>query len=303
MNSQSVILLTTFHLHLDGVDDLMRLIETVGASLEAGEVGKIRHIVLLQGSSASECQAVRQQLPDWVDLLTCDARLSSPAARNRMIGHLLAEANFDPEAVVGFPDDDAWYPPGALGTIAEYFAQDEALQLLLARYGPRPSIAHARATYQPTLQQALSRGACASIFLRARTLARLGGFHPLLGLGTVLSGGEDTEFVHRAYHLAKGHVVVTGGELVGHEAAESAKKMRYYEGGLAAIAAHSAASPAARRALTRKLLVGVAAVLAGRMTARDFVRAVKQARESASALREAPSAERSDEFAAGSSSQ
>ena len=301
MSSRSVVLLTTCHLHLDGVSDLMRLIESVAASLEGGEVAEIRHIVLLQGSAPSESIVLQLQLPDWVDLLSTEARLSSSAARNHMIGHLLSAGDFDPEAIVGFPDDDAWYPLGTLGKIADYFARDGALQLLLARYGPDPSVARAGAAYRPTLQQALSSGACASIFVRARTLAQLGGFHPLLGLGTELSGGEDTEFVHRAFQVAKRHSLIVAGTLVGHEAAEPVKKMKYYEGGLAAIAAHSSASPAARLALVRKLLVGVGWMIAGRMTPHDFVRAVKRARTRVPALRELPLAERYQTLAAGNS--
>ena len=96
------------------------------------------------------------------------------------------------------------------------------------------------------------------LFIRGKLLVQLGGFHELLGLGTELKGGEDTEFVHRAFHRSNGRALCIPGYLVGHHTADASKKAQYYEGALAAILAHRRASPAARIALARKLMVGIA---------------------------------------------
>jgi hypothetical protein len=272
----SFILLTTCHLRNDGVADLFGLIASEEATLRKSAIPRLRHIVLLQGSTSKQCDEVRKQLPNWAELISSEQTMSSPAARNVMIRHLLGREPFDHAAIVGFPDDDAWYPKGGLACVARHF-RDPQLQLLLTRYGPFPSANQCADAFRPTLQQSLSRGACAAIFLRAGLLAELGGFHELLGLGTSLRGGEDTEFVHRAFHRARGQTLCVPGILVGHEAADPVKKATYYEGGLAAIMAHSRASVAARIALIRKLAVGVALVLTRRMSARHYLQSLRKA--------------------------
>lgn len=277
-------LLTTCHLQNDGVAGLLRLLASGEAARRTGEVAKLRHIVLLQGSTSEQCNEVRNQLPNWAELIASESSMSSPAARNEMIRRLTDEHDFDPAEVVAFPDDDAWYPKGSLACVARHF-EDPELQLLLTRYGPSPSAAQCTEAFRPTLQQALSHGACATIFVRTGLLADLGGFHELLGLGTRLRGGEDTEFVHRAFHRARGRILCVPGFLVGHQAADPAKKATYYEGGLAAILAHRSASAAARLALIRKLAVGVWLVVTRRMAARDLLRSVRRAWTHAPLLR------------------
>lgn len=272
----SFILLTTCHLQNDGVADLFGLIASEEATLRGNEIARLRHIVLLQGCTAKHCDEIRKQLPNWVEPLSSEQTMSSPAARNVMIRYLLSREAFNRAAIVGFPDDDAWYPEGGLACVARHFRNPQ-LQLLLTRYGPSPSASQCADAFRPTLQQALSRGACAAIFLRAGLLAELGGFHELLGLGTRLRGGEDTEYVHRAFHRARGQTLCVPGILVGHEAADPVKKATYYEGGLAAIMAHSHASATARVALIRKLAVGVALVLTRRMSARHYLQSLRKA--------------------------
>lgn len=269
-------LLTTCHLQKDGLADLFKLIASAEAALHEGEVAELRHLVLLQGSSSEQCAEMRKQLPKWVELISSKAAMSSPVARNAMIQHLLDSEALDRTAIVGFPDDDAWYPKGALACVARHFG-DPQLQLLLTRYGPAPSADGCDKAFCPTLQQALSHGACAGIFVRAGLLTELTGFHELLGLGTELRGGEDTEFVHRAFRRAKHQTICVPGFLVGHAAADKKKKATYYEGGLTAILAHSHASSAARLALLRKLAVGLWLVVAGRMSIIGYFRSLRRA--------------------------
>ena len=282
-----MILLTTCRLQKHRVADLFRLTASVEAAIVDGEVHKLRHIILLQACKSQQFDEIRSQLPNWVELLSSEEAISSAAARNVMIRHVLDHEAFDPSAIVGFPDDDAWYPGGSLACVARRF-RDPHLQLLVSRYGPSPSADQCGEAFRPTLQQALARGACAAIFVRATLLAQLGGFHPLLGLGTKLSGGEDTEFVHRAFHRARKHSLCIPGFLVGHAAADPKKKAAYYEGGLAAIMAHSHASAAARVALIRKLAVGVGLVITRRMSASHYLQSLRRARAYAPIVRAGP---------------
>jgi hypothetical protein len=282
-------LLTTCHLQNDRLDDLRKLIASADEALNGGEISNLRHIILIQGCTSAQRQPIEKQLPDWVELLSTEERLSSPVARNLMIRHLVESDGFDPDAFVGFPDDDAWYPKRTLACVARHFGGPADIQLLLTRYGPEPSAGQCGQAFRPTLQQALSSGACASIFVRAGLVAQLGGFHELLGLGTKLRGGEDTEFVHRAFHRAGGRVRCVPGFLVGHAAADPAKKALYYEGGLAALMAHSQVSATARLALLRKLAVGMWLVLRNRMSLAEYRAALRKARDNAPALRGGPS--------------
>ena len=287
-------LLTTCHVGKDGLDDLFRLVASAQSALDDGEVGQVRLIALLQGCPSAASKDVERRMPQWVELLSTEASLSSPAARNALICHLVDQADFDPAAPVGFPDDDAWYPRGALSCIARHFSDAEDLQLLLSRYGPAPSAEGCAYAFRPTLQQALSRGACAAIFVRAAMLAQLGGFHELLGLGTKLRGGEDTDFVHRAFHRAGAQVLCVPGFLVGHAASNPAKKATYYEGGLTAIMAHSGVSAAARMALLRKLAAGAWLLLRKRLSLAEYVGALRRAREHSAAVRNGPSVSKPD---------
>ena len=289
MGVPSVFLLTTCQLETDGTADLRKLVASVASAKRDGGIARLGHIVLLQGCGGADVLDSAGELPKWVDVLTVEERLSSPEARNLMIHHLLARDDFDAEAVIGFPDDDAWYPPGALACVAQQFQSSPELELLLSRYGPAPSVTACTGAFRPTLQQALSRSACAAVFIRGKLLVQLGGFHELLGLGTELKGGEDTEFVHRAFHRSNGRALCIPGYLVGHHTADASKKAQYYEGALAAILAHRRASPAARIALARKLMVGIWLVLRGRLPFSNYLRAFQKAMLHASAVRGGPS--------------
>ena len=163
------------------------------ASVEAqaivdGEVHKLRHIILLQVCTSQQSDG-DEVAPELGGVLSSEEAISSPAARNVMIRHVLDDEAIAPSTIVGFPDDDAWYPRGSLACVARHLG-DPHLQLLVSRYGPSPSADQCGHAFRPTLQQALARGACAAIFVRGTLLAQLGGFHPLLGLGPSLAAAK-----------------------------------------------------------------------------------------------------------------
>lgn len=281
----AVYILTTCHLANDGLEDLTRLVASVRAAVDEGEVGQLRLMALLQGCSTAECSEAARAMPQWVELLPTEASLSSPAARNFLIVQLLEKADFDPTAVAAFPDDDAWYPPGALRCIKESFAERRDSEFLITRRGPRPSAEECSSLVRPSLQTVLSNASCNTIFLRRRLLDRLPGFDERLGLGTVLAGGEDTEFAIRAFNLARDRTLYVHSTLVGHSVPDGAKKAKYYEGGLAAILAHSNDSLAGRLALIRKIAVGLWWVATMQLSTAKFCSAIRRARANAPAVR------------------
>src|SRR3954463_8007446 len=98
----SIILLTTCHLQNDGIADLLRLIASEESALRNGEIQNLRHIILLQGSTSRQRDQIRTRLPKWAELIASSAAMSSSAARNLMIRHLLEDGAFDPSAIIGF---------------------------------------------------------------------------------------------------------------------------------------------------------------------------------------------------------
>lgn len=286
----SVALLTTCHLERDGLSDLLRLVGSVQVAIAEGEVENLRHVILLQGCESERRKELEDQFPPWVELLSTTESLSSPEARNVLIRHLLNRDRFDPLGFVAFPDDDAWYPRGALTCVSKHFQGSGDMQLLLTRYGPSPSIGNCDRIMRASLQQALTNGACATIFIRGDLLARLGGFNELLGLGTELRGGEDTELVHRACHGAQGKTAFIPAALVGHAIAEPRRKAQYYEGALAALMAHRRESGSAQLAFLRKLAVGVWLVLRRRLGLSEYLGAVRKAHDYAAAIQAGPNA-------------
>ena len=232
-----MILLTTCQLQKDRLADLFRLTASVEPVILDGEVDKLRHIILLQGCTSQQCDEIRIQLPNWVELLSSEKSLSSPAARNAMIRHLLDEEAIDPSAIVGFPDDDAWYPGGSLACVARQFG-DPHLQLL---FSPTvlPSADQCGEAFRPTLQQALSRGACAQFSFAPPYWRSSAGFTLRLALGPSLAAARIPSSCTAPFIVRASTVFGTPGFLVGHAAADPKKKAASYEGGLAAIMAHS----------------------------------------------------------------
>jgi hypothetical protein len=141
-------------------------------------------------------------------------------ARNLALGSL------DGEEVVAFPDDDAWYPPDTLrkvsmvldahpdwGGVVGQLVTEEGIPTG-NRYlsGPGPLTPH-------TLWRVVS---ASTLFLRAVSLQRVGGFREDLGLGapTPYQAAEDAELVWRLLNAGI-HLEYTPEVRVYHKQTES----------------------------------------------------------------------------------
>lgn len=121
-----------------------------------------------------------------------------PLSRARNIG--LAEVNGD---LIGFPDDDCWYPPTLLAKVLEYFHEHPLTSALSTNvfdpnsgrsYGGRPVGVHARIVYKNLFVLPTSVG----IFVRKNAFEAAGFyFDDLLGAGTPLGSGEEIDLVYR----------------------------------------------------------------------------------------------------------
>ena len=121
--------------------------------------------------------------------------------------------------LVGFPDDDCWYPASLLGAVADHMQRnpqwggvtgrstDEAGHESGARFLPRDD----------TLTLATAWHAISyTIFLRREVVERVGEFDESLGVGagTAFGSGEETDYVIRAIHA--GYAVRFAADLVVH---------------------------------------------------------------------------------------
>ncbi|MBU6499609.1 MAG: glycosyltransferase [Rhodospirillales bacterium] len=104
--------------------------------------------------------------------------------------------------IVGFPDDDCYYPDGVLAAVAAAFAAAPELALLSgAAHSPNGRLGSGRwsATGGPiTRANVFTTVISFNLFLRADLLRSLGGFDERLGIGAKFGSCEETELVIRA---------------------------------------------------------------------------------------------------------
>ena len=101
-------------------------------------------------------------------------------------------------AVIGFPDDDCWYPPGLLDRVAEWFERNRRFAFLVGQY-TEPGVSNPRFPNQPTelrWNEALRRVSSVGLFVR-RDAVELTGlrFDERLGVGSLLPAAEEVDFV------------------------------------------------------------------------------------------------------------
>ncbi len=155
----------------------------------------LRVIVVDQNEDATAeavIQAFRERL-DVVHVRTLPPGASR--ARNIGIAHVTAE-------LVGFPDDDCWYPDGLLRLVGRRFANDgelSGLSMMIVDRQLRPS--NGRWATKPDFLTATNvwcRGCAAGMFIRRTALERTGGFDETMGVGSgIWESGEETDLLIR----------------------------------------------------------------------------------------------------------
>jgi len=171
------------------VDELKRLL----TSLEAQSYRDFEVIVVDQNGDnrLHEVLAGRSLV---IRHLTC----SVGASRARNEGLRVARGT-----IIGFPDDDCWYPEGFLHRVGTWFARNGKHDLLCTVL--RDEEGREVAARWPACSQSLDRhsvlraAASAAMFVRRDIFRGLGGFDEYIGLGaaSAFQSGEDTDLALR----------------------------------------------------------------------------------------------------------
>lgn len=267
-SSDRVILITTANAKGGRDEELRRLFASVAAFREARPQALVDHHLLLQCCNDPAASVDSIGVPGDVRVTSDTAQLPLSVARNRMLETVLAQEDLD-DALIGFPDDDAWYPAGTLEAVYDAFRDDRDLDLWFCRYGSAATWQPDAPWQMPSLQQVLSFASSNTVLLRGRILKSVRRFDETLGLGTPARSGEDTGFALRAFREARTARFVDA-RMIGHRDFDPSIRAKYYGGALLAIRRYGGSSPAGLWALGRKTLVGAALVARGELPVSEY---------------------------------
>lgn len=224
---RSVLLLTTSTgtpARREGLARLFASLERSAAALP--QRATLRHVLLLQNDATLDIEA-----PWFTTVLRVPGALSLSAARNRLL--FAVEDELAATTLVGFPDDDAWYPDRLLAGLVARLEAPEAPHVLLARYAAAPVDDATRCASLPLTPRLVQRMAASpAMFFSGAVVQAAGRFDEGLGVGPGVrfTGGEDTDFAFRAWRLGGRRGLFLDAPLVGHRDRERRMAARYIAG-------------------------------------------------------------------------
>ncbi|HVV79194.1 MAG TPA: hypothetical protein VHD59_06235 [Pseudolabrys sp.] len=278
----NLVLISTSDVGAGRSDVLDRMLRSVAQAAETMRPHvSIKVLLLLQKCPEYRYWTISKTLPDFVQAIPSVETLSLSAARNLLLGFASSNGVIDSRTVVGFPDDDCWYPAGTLEHVARSFAQSPQLGLWFCRYSSKPqSITQVnRASRIASPRDVIRQASSNTIFVRGRVLRDDAVFDETLGVGTANGGGEDTEFALRAW-LSSNQSFYLPVPVIGHRDKTPQLRPKYYRGGLIALARHARQQPRIGVELARKLAVGVYLVGTRQLPVAAFRTAVSAAMKS-----------------------
>lgn len=178
-------------------DHLRRLLSSLRSS-----ASDIHEILIVDQNPAGFLDGVLAEAPSLpLKRIISERGLS----RARNIG--LSAASGD---IIGFPDDDCWYPPDVVGRVKTTFASQPQLRILTGRTTDQEGVTsvspHMDLPTQITRENVFKAGNSNGIFVLTEVARSVGGFDEKLGVGsgTSFQSGEETDFMLRA--LARGAI-------------------------------------------------------------------------------------------------
>lgn len=271
----NVVLISTSDAGSDRTDVRERMVSSVARAAAGRPDVSINVLLLLQRCPEYLYWTISRTLPRFVQAIPVVDVLSLSAARNTLLARASSTGLIDSETVVGFPDDDCWYPEGALDYVTRLFTRHQHLDLWFCRYASHPRFV-ASVKVPPRLaasHDVIRHASSNTMFVRGRILRSNIAFDETLGVGTANGGGEDTEFALRA-HLLSRHSLYLPEPIIGHRDKTPQLRPKYYRGGLIAIARHAGEEPRVGFELLRKLAVGIWLVLTRQLPLVSFAKAV-----------------------------
>jgi len=243
----------------DSSKELRRLVDSLRKYDNHDEISLV-HIILLQNVSSDDIEKIQKDIsfPSFSKILNVSNIVSLSKARNIMLKY--ARENIPefilPGSVIGFPDDDCWFPDGLIENISETMFNEE-LEFLFFKYGSSPEDFSDRGSLIAARYKSVVLNVCSiTMFLKSELVNQLGGFNELLGVGARYNGGEDLNYGLKAFLVSKSSAWFDS-KLIGHADKPSGNKGRYYLGSALSLKKFSLTSPAAFVIYIRKLIIGV----------------------------------------------
>jgi GT2 family glycosyltransferase len=175
------------------VPETLRLARTIAASQAAG---RLELVVVDQSSDRRAARAVAE-LDPAVRWRTATSGRGASIGRNTGLRLAIGE-------IVGFPNDNSWYPEATLSALLARFADQPELDGMSARVATadgRPAMLRWPSGAGPVRRSTVHRiGITPSLFLRRSLVEHLGGFDERIGTGSPgpIQSGEDSDLVLRA---------------------------------------------------------------------------------------------------------
>lgn len=272
----NLVLISTSSIGAGRSQALDRMLASVTSTAARRPDLSIALLLLLQECSAGLVSS--QQFPAFVDVSSVPHQKSLSAARNILLSRARSRGLVRSRTVVGFPDDDCWYPQGTIGYIMDQFSQIPSLDLWFCRDSANPvSAADIGVASKPAhVRDVIRLASSNTMFVSGRVIEFGVSFDEELGVGTPVGGAEDTEFALRAHILAT-RTMHFDAAAVGHRDFNPQFRAKYYRGGLIAIARHAHEKEGVTTELMRKIAVGCWLLLRRDLSLAAFLGALSDA--------------------------
>lgn len=277
------LLVTTSDISSGRSDDLNRLISSIQEAIDSDGI-KVLHYLLLQRFS-DDIQI--GEFPDFVKVYKINNRISLSKARNFLLSEIFSDGVLGDASVVGFPDDDAWYPKYALNFVTRdiLIAKSDSIDVFACRYSSTPNsltaVEEGIFQFDYSLSNYISCASSNTLFLKSSLVEEIGWFDERLGVGADINGGEDLDYALRAAVICGNKIASSRMHLIGHRDRLKWVRSRYFSGSLFALTRSAKYSPRIMLQMFRKILVGLYFVSNREMSLSDWFSGAKIALSSA----------------------
>lgn len=253
-----------------------RLIASIAAQLSP--MFEVRHHVLVQNVHDTEIGRELAKTHPWLVLHRTGQQVSLSRARNILLERTNHSGDLARADIVGFPDDDAWYPAPFLQELSGLFGAPVQPDIFVCRYSSVPEVAEGVCTRakKTSLLQYIRCASSNTMFIRADIIRRLGPFDEALGLGTAVPGAEDLDYALRARLIGR-RVYSIGSAVVGHRDKSVALRAKYYAADVLVLMRHATNDAAHAALLGRKLMVGLYLMGIGHLSIAAWFHALRKA--------------------------